>query len=137
MWSQRKVVDVGLARIATVRIPRARHADVCDAQPFLPGGLTGAFPGVGLGARRPVGTPHARPCPMRAHANAPDAANVRGRRSARHAGPAKVASEAVKMVHDYDEHRVCAVEVCQGRSSDHLTVSFVLGNGPPDLAGRV
>ncbi|MEU8104133.1 DUF5318 family protein [Nonomuraea muscovyensis] len=125
MWSQRKVVDVALAKIATVRIPRARHADVCDAQPRLPE------------APRRVGAPPARLCPVRAHANATEATKVRGSRSARHAGPAKVASEPVKMVHDDDEHRVCAVEVCQGRSSDHLTVSFVLGNGPPDLAGRL
>ncbi|MFG3437536.1 DUF5318 family protein [Nonomuraea sp. NPDC047897] len=133
MWSQRKVVDVALAKIATARGPRVRHADVCDAQLILSGRLPGAV----SGASRPSGAPPARLCPRRALANAPDGVNVRGRWSARHAGPAKVASEPVKMVHDYDEHRVCAVEVCQGRSNDHLTVSFVLGNGPPDLAGRV
>ncbi|MBB3729647.1 hypothetical protein FHR33_005507 [Nonomuraea dietziae] len=39
------------------------------------------------------------------------------------------------MAHDYVEFRVYAVEVCQGCSWNHLTVSNVLGNGPPDTVG--
>ncbi len=40
------------------------------------------------------------------------------------------------MAHEYEEFRVYVVEVCQGCSWNHLTVSFVLGNGgPPGNSG--
>jgi hypothetical protein len=62
--------------------------------------------------------------------------HIHGDLCARHAGHAKVASDPVRMVHDYDEFRVNVVGVCQSCPWNYLTVSFALGNGPPDLVGQ-
>ncbi|WP_311132171.1 DUF5318 family protein [Nonomuraea gerenzanensis] len=127
MWSQRRVVDYGLAKRAVVRSLRSGHAsrrDVCDAQPYL------------LRAARHFGEPTERPCPVCEKENVTNVTYVYGDCLGRHAGQAKVTSELAAMAHDYDEFRVYVVEVCQGCSWNHLTVSYVLGNGPPDLAGQ-
>ncbi|MEV0593363.1 DUF5318 family protein [Nonomuraea cavernae] len=127
MWSQRRVVDYGLAKKAVVRSVRAGRSspvDVCDAQPYL------------LRAARHLGEPTERPCPVCERENVTNVTYVYGDSLGRVAGQAKVMSELVEMAHDYDEFRVYVVEVCQGCSWNHLTVSFVLGNGPPDLVGK-
>ncbi|MEV4217438.1 MULTISPECIES: DUF5318 family protein [unclassified Nonomuraea] len=129
MWSQRRVVDCGLARRAVVHSPRSGRAasgDLCDAQPNL------------LRARaiRRFGEPTERLCPVCERENVTNVTYVYGDSRSRHAGRAKVTSELAAMAHDYDEFRVYVVEVCQGCSWNHLTVSFVLGNGPPDVAAR-
>ncbi|TDD17685.1 DUF5318 family protein [Nonomuraea diastatica] len=127
MWSQRRVVDYGLAKRAAVRSlrsGRASRGDVCDAQPYL------------LRAARHFGEPTERPCPVCERENVTHVTYVYGECLGRHAGQAKVTSELIAMAHDYDEFRVYVVEVCQGCSWNHLTVSYVLGNGPPDLVGQ-
>ncbi|WP_162795155.1 DUF5318 family protein [Nonomuraea lactucae] len=127
MCSQRKVVDDALATRAVVRSSRARrapHLNICAAQPCL------------LRVARRSGAPSGRLCPVYGRENFTGATYVHGDLRARHAGRAKVASDLVRMAHDYDEFRVSLVGVCQGSPWHHLTVSFVLGNGPPDLAGR-
>ncbi|MFC4012883.1 DUF5318 family protein [Nonomuraea purpurea] len=127
MWSQRRVVDYGLAKRAVIRslhAGRASRGDVCDAQPYL------------LRAARHFGETTERLCPVCERENVINVTYVYGDSLGRHAGQAKVASELVAMAHDYDEFRVYVVEVCQGCSWNHLTVSYVLGNGPPDLAGH-
>ncbi|SDL53192.1 hypothetical protein SAMN05421874_12365 [Nonomuraea maritima] len=124
MWSQRRVVDYGLAKKAVVRSLRTGRTplrDVCDAQPYL------------LRAARHFGERTARLCPVCEKENVTDVTYVYGDSLGRHAGQAKVTSELAVMAHDYDEFRVYVVEVCQGCSWNHLTVSYVLGNGPPDL----
>jgi len=127
MWSQRRVVDYGLAKKAVVRSLRAGRtprSEVCDAQPYL------------LRAARHFGEPTERLCPVCERENVTNVTYVYGDALGRHAGQAKVTSELADMAHDYDEFRVYVVEVCQGCSWNHLTVSYVLGNGPPDLAGQ-
>lgn len=127
MWSQRRVVDYGLAKRAVVRslhTGRASRVDVCDAQPYL------------LRAARHFGEPTERLCPVCERENVTNVTYVYGDALGRHAGQAKVTSELVSMAHDYDEFRVYVVEVCQGCSWNYLTVSYVLGNGPPDLVGQ-
>jgi hypothetical protein len=127
MWSQRRVVDYGLAKRAAVRslrVGRASRGDLCDAQPYL------------LRAARVFGEPTERLCPVCERENVTNVTYVYGDSLGTHAGQAKVTSELVEMAHDYDEFRVYVVEVCQGCSWNHLTVSFVLGNGPPDLVGQ-
>ncbi|MET9343501.1 DUF5318 family protein [Nonomuraea sp. NPDC003804] len=126
MWSQRGVVDYGLAKRAAVRSLRSGHAstrDVCDAQPHL------------LRAARHFGEPTERPCPVCARENVTNVTYVYGDALGRHAGRAKATSEILEMAHDYEEFRVYVVEVCQGCSWNHLTVSYVLGTGPPDSVG--
>ncbi|MEV4390913.1 DUF5318 family protein [Nonomuraea sp. NPDC049607] len=127
MWSQRRVVDYGLAKRAAVRsleVGRASRGDLCDAQPYL------------LRAARVFGESTERLCPVCERENVTNVTYVYGDSLGRHAGQAKATSELVEMAHDYDEFRVYVVEVCQGCSWNHLTVSFVLGNGPPDLVGQ-
>ncbi|MFE0070115.1 DUF5318 family protein [Nonomuraea sp. NPDC059023] len=127
MWSQRRVVDYGLAKRALVRSVRSGRTvprDVCDAQPYL------------LRAARHLGEPTERTCPVCERENVTNVTYVYGDSLGRHAGQAKATSELVDMAHDYDEFRVYVVEVCQGCSWNHLAVSYVLGNGPPDLVGQ-
>jgi hypothetical protein len=127
MWSQRRVVDYGLAKRAVVHSLRSGGTlpgDVCDAQPYL------------LRAARHFGESTERPCPVCRRQNVTNVTYVYGESLGRHAGQAKATTELVEMAHDYDEFRVYVVEVCQGCSWNHLTVSYVLGNGPPDLVGR-
>ncbi|TDD35558.1 hypothetical protein E1286_39470 [Nonomuraea terrae] len=127
MWSQRRVVDYGLAERAVVhclRAGRTLRGEVCDAQPYL------------LRAARHFGEPTERLCPVCEKENVTNVTYVHGDSLGRHAGRAKVTSELAVMAHDYDEFRVYVVEVCQGCSWNHLTVSYVLGNGPPDLVGQ-
>ncbi|MGP3964652.1 DUF5318 family protein [Nonomuraea sp. 3N208] len=127
MWSQRRVVDYGLAKKAVVRsfhAGRTSRGELCDAQPYL------------LSAARHFGEPTERLCPVCERENVTNVTYVYGDALGRHAGQAKVASELAAMAHDYDEFRVYVVEVCQGCSWNHLTVSYVLGNGPPDLNGQ-
>ncbi|GGO62303.1 hypothetical protein GCM10012289_06640 [Nonomuraea cavernae] len=121
------MVDYGLAKKAVVRSVRAGRSspvDVCDAQPYL------------LRTARHLGEPTERLCPVCERENVTNVTYVYGDSLGRLAGQAKVMSELVEMAHDYDEFRVYVVEVCQGCSWNHLTVSFVLGNGPPDLVGK-
>ncbi|WP_344581069.1 DUF5318 family protein [Nonomuraea roseoviolacea] len=123
MWSQRRVVDDGLSARGVVRDPRS-PGEVCDAQPFL------------LHAARYLGEPTERLCPVCGRRNVTNVTYVDGDRLGRHTGQAKATSDLVEMDHDDDEIRVYVVEVCQGCSRNHMTVSLVLGNGPPDLVGR-
>ncbi|NUW44576.1 DUF5318 family protein [Nonomuraea rhodomycinica] len=123
MWSQRRVVDDGLATRGLVHDPRP-PGEMCDAQPYL------------LHAARHFGEPTERLCPVCGRRNVTNVTYVYGDARGRHAGQAKATSDLVEMDHDDDEIRVYVVEVCQGCSWNHMTVSLVLGNGPPDLVGR-
>ncbi|HLU73513.1 MAG TPA: DUF5318 family protein [Nonomuraea sp.] len=109
MWSLRQVVDDGRAERSVLHAARAGRTPP-----------DGAY----------------RLCPRCGRENATGPIDEYGGAPGRHADQAKVASEPIEMAHDYDEYRVYAGEVCQGCSWNHLTVSFVLGNGPPVLAGR-
>lgn len=127
MWSQRQVVDCGLAKRAVVgslRSGRMSSGAVSDVQPHL------------LRAARHLGEPTEHLCPVCEKENVTNVTYVYGDSLGRQAGAAKIASQLAEMSHDYDEFRVYAVEVCQGCSWNHLTASFVFGNGPPDLVGR-
>ncbi len=124
MWSQRRVVDCGPAKRAAVhsgRSGRTSPGGVCDPQPYL------------LRAARHVGEQTDRHCPVCQGKNVTNVTHVHGDPPGSHADQAKLMSESADMAHDYDEFRVHLVEVCQGCSWNHLTVSFVLGNGPPAL----
>ncbi|MDH2425539.1 DUF5318 family protein [Sphaerisporangium sp. TRM90804] len=122
MWSQRGVVDYGLAKRATVqslRSGRTTRNDVCDAHPYL------------LRAARHHGEPTKRPCPVCERHNVTHVTYVYGDQLGRSAGRVKTSSDLVEMAREYQEFRVYVVEVCQGCSWNHLTVSFVLGTDTP------
>src|SRR5690606_1818690 len=84
MWSQRRVVDYGLAKRAVVHAVRAGRTsprDACDAQPYL------------LRAARHFGEPTDRLCPMCERRNVTNVTYVYGDSLGRHAGQAKGTSE--------------------------------------------
>jgi hypothetical protein len=122
MWSQRAVVDYGLARRATIQSIRSGHMearDVCDAHPYL------------LRAARFHGEPTERVCPICEHQNVTNVTYVYGDELGRLAGRVKATADLADMAQEYGEFRVYVVEVCQGCSWNHLAVSFVLGTGDP------
>ncbi|PZG49814.1 hypothetical protein C1I98_11290 [Spongiactinospora gelatinilytica] len=122
MWSQRAVVDYGLAKRATVRSLRTGRTsfdDVCDAHPYL------------LRAARFHGEATDRPCPVCERQNVTHVTYVYGDELGRSVGRVKSTSDLAEMAHEYREFRVYVVEVCQGCAWNHLAVSFVLGNGDP------
>ena len=122
MWSQRSVVDYGLAKraaVQSVRTGRMRARDVCDAHPYL------------LRAARFHGEPTSRICPICERMNVTNVTYVYGEELGRAAGQAKAPAELTAMAREYREFRVYVVEVCQGCSWNHLAVSFVLGTANP------
>ncbi|MBP2704652.1 DUF5318 family protein [Microbispora sp. RL4-1S] len=122
MWSQRSVVDYGLAKRATVQSFRAGRTgarDVCDANPYL------------LRAARYHGESTDRVCPICEHRNVTNVTYVYGDELGRVAGQVKATSDLPEMAREYGEFRVYVVEVCQGCSWNHLAVSFVLGTADP------
>lgn len=124
MWSQRSVVDYGLAKRAAVRSLRSGRVsttDLCDAHPYL------------LRAARYHGEPTDRICPVCEKRNVTNVTYVYGDELGKATGRVKATSELAAMAREYAEFRVYVVEVCQGCSWNHLTVSYILGTGePPD-----
>ncbi|MCT9934701.1 DUF5318 domain-containing protein [Planotetraspora sp. A-T 1434] len=120
MWSQRAVVDYGLAKRAAIQSIRSGHMtarDVCDAHPYL------------LRAARFHGEPTERNCPICERRNVTNVTYVYGDELGRFAGRVKATADLAEMAREYGEFRVYVVEVCQGCSWNHLAVSFVLGTG--------
>jgi hypothetical protein len=120
MWSQRSVVDYGLARraaLASLWSGSLQVTDACDAHPYL------------LRAAKHHGEPTDKGCPVCRRERLTHVTYVYGDELGRSAGRAAVTDELVAMAREYGEFRVYVVEVCQGCSWNHLTVSYVLGHG--------
>jgi uncharacterized protein DUF5318 len=120
VWSQRLVVDYGLARRAVLAELRSGHvtvADVCDAHPYL------------LRAAKYHGEPTGKTCPVCRKERLTHVTYVYGDELGRYAGRVKATDELVEMAREYGEFRVYVVEVCQSCAWNHLTVSYVLGHG--------
>lgn len=126
MRSQRAVVDYGLARRATLASlwsGRLEVTDACDAHPYL------------LRAAKYHGEPTDKRCPVCRRERLTHVTYVYGDELGRVAGRAAGADELVAMAREYGEFRVYVVEVCQGCSWNHLTVSYILGHGRPRSRG--
>jgi hypothetical protein len=127
MWSQRAVVDYGLQRRATLTALMtggALAADVCDADPYL------------LRAARFHGEPTARRCPVCRREDLVELSYTFGDELGQYSGRIKSPGELARMAHEHGEFRVYVVEVCQGCEWNHLTSSYVLGDGVPRRAPR-
>lgn len=133
VWSQRSVVDYGLARRAALTALHGRgpagtvtRDDVCDAHPYL------------LRAARFHGEPSDRVCPVCGRAGLTDVRYVYGEQLGGYEGRVKARSELAAMAREYGEFRVYVVEVCQGCAWNHLVQSYVLGDGVdrPQRTGR-
>ena len=120
MWSQRAVVDYGLARRATLDSLHSGVAfpsDVCDADPYL------------LRAARHHGEPTGRACPVCRRTDLVELSYTFGAELGQYSGRIKSRAELARMAHEHGEFRVYVVEVCQGCEWNHLISSYVLGDG--------
>ena len=136
MWSQRSVVDYGLARRAALTALRGTGStsreDVCDAHPYL------------LRAARHHGSPAGRECPVCGGRGLREVSYVYGDELGQYSGRVKSPRELEEMAHEHGEFRVYVVEVCAGPGVrdagsggasgcgwNHLVQSYVLGDGVP------
>jgi hypothetical protein len=120
MWSQRLVVDYGLARRATLAQLVSGGLtvdDACDAHPYL------------LRAAKYHGEPTERMCPVCRKERLTHVTYVYGDELGRYAGRVKMTDELHQMAREFAEFRVYVVEVCQSCAWNHLTLSYVLGHG--------
>jgi hypothetical protein len=120
MWSQRAFVDYSLARRAT--LASLFHggtiaSDVCDADPYL------------LRAAKFHGEPTTVPCPVCRRHKLTHVTYVFGDELGQYSGRVKATRELEPMAHEYGEFRVYVVEVCQGCCWNHLSSSYLLGDG--------
>jgi hypothetical protein len=122
MWSQRAVVDYGLQRRATLEAlftGGASATDVCDADPYL------------LRAAKFHGEATARVCPVCRRGDLVELSYTFGDELGQYSGRIKSPAELARMAHEHGEFRVYVVEVCQHCEWNHLTSSYVLGDGVP------
>jgi hypothetical protein len=128
VWSQRSVIDYGLARRATLTSllgPGATtREDACDPHPDL------------LRAARHHGEPTGRDCPVCRAERLVEVGYVYGEQLGRYQGRVKCRAELVAMAHEHGEFRVYVVEVCRGCGWNHLVRSYVLGDGVDRRAAR-
>jgi hypothetical protein len=122
MWSQRSFIDYSLARRATLAAlfnGGATTMDVCDADPYL------------LRAAKFHGEPTARDCPVCRREKLTHVTYVFGDELGPYSGRIKATAELEPMAREHGEFRVYVVEVCQSCSWNHLTSSYILGDGMP------
>ncbi len=122
MWSQRSYVDYTLARRATLEAlftGGASPTDVCDADPYL------------LRAAKFHGQRTGRRCPVCRREEVVDLSYVFGDELGQYSGRIKSPEQLAQMAREQGEFRVYVVEVCQGCERNHLTSSYVLGDGVP------
>jgi hypothetical protein len=127
VWSQRSVVDFGLARRATLESLRGAGPvtpeDACDAHPYL------------LRAARFHGEPTERDCPVCRGPRLVELSYVYGEQLGRFEGRLRSPAALAEMAHEHGEFRVYVVEVCSACGWNHLVRSFVLGDGIDRRAG--
>jgi hypothetical protein len=115
----RAVIDYGLARRAALhglRAGRLSPLDVCDAHPYL------------LRAARFHGEPTDRDCPVCRRESLVEVTYTYGDCFKNDTnGRVRRRAELAGLAAEHPEFTVYIVEVCQGCSWNHLTVSYVLG----------
>jgi hypothetical protein len=101
----------------------------CDADPYL------------IRAARHHGEPTERPCPICRTHELVHVTYVFGDELGPYSGRVKSSPELPVMAYEHGQFRVYVVEVCSDCGWNHLTMSYVLGDGvprrplrrPPDL----
>jgi len=122
MWSQRGYVDYSLQRRATLAAlynGGAMTMDVCDADPYL------------LRAAKFHGEPTVADCPICRKEKLTHVTYVFGDELGQYSGRIRATRELEPMARQHGEFRVYVVEVCQGCAWNHLSASYVLGDGVP------
>jgi hypothetical protein len=121
------VIDYSLARrsaLAGLLTGSATSADACDAHPYL------------LRAAKHHGEATDRDCPVCRRAKLTHVTYVYGEQLGQYSGRVKATAELEPMAREHGEFRVYVVEVCQGCGWNHLTLSYVLGDGVERRAPR-
>ncbi|HEY6739967.1 MAG TPA: DUF5318 family protein [Actinopolymorphaceae bacterium] len=128
MWSQRSVVDYSLQRRATLRALLTGRAsvmeDVCDADPYL------------LRAAKFHGEQTTERCPICRRDNLTHVTYVFGDELGQYSGRIRRTAELEPLARRHGELRVFVVEVCQRCHWNHLTTSYVVGDGVPRTPPR-
>ncbi len=121
MWSRREVVDYALQRRATLeswrRAPRARMADVCDAEPIL------------IRSALHHGQEREERCPICGHGPMMSLNYVFGEQLGQYSGRIKSPVELEEMQNEFGEFKVCVVEVCTECNWNHMIKTYLLGDG--------
>jgi hypothetical protein len=91
----------------------------CDADPYL------------LRAARHHGEATERPCPICRDPELVHVTYVFGDELGPYSGRVKSSAELPVMAYEHGQFRVYVVEVCTGCGWNHLTLSYVLGDGVP------
>lgn len=122
MWSQREVIDYALQRRSTLeRLRRpSRHLsvpDACDADPML------------IRAAHHHGEKSDYPCPVCGSTSLVNLHYTFGDQLGQYSGRIKGLAQIEQMAHEYGEFKVFVVEVCPQCRWNHMTQSFVMGDG--------
>jgi hypothetical protein len=120
MWSKRAYVDFTLRKRATIAaIYRGLNttSDACDAHPYL------------RMAAKYHGLLTQRDCPMCRRDKVHELQYTFGDQLGQYSGRIKNDSELDEMQSEFGEFCVYVVEVCLGCGWNHLTASFLLGDG--------
>jgi hypothetical protein len=119
----RSVIDYGLTRRGVLERIRGGDSFVrdehCDADPYL------------LRAARHHGEATERPCPICRDPELVHVTYVFGDELGPFSGRVKSSAELPVMAYEHGQFRVYVVEVCTGCGWNHLTLSYVLGDGTP------
>ena len=117
MKSKRAFVDYTLDKRATLAALFRGKVDACDADPYL------------LKAAKFHGTRADRKCPVCKKSSLFELRYTFGDQLGQYSGRIKSDDELVEMENEFGEFRVYVVEVCRECSWNHLSASFILGDG--------
>ena len=116
----RRVVSYALARNAALAaVRRGMGSEHLEADPYL------------LRAAKFHGEPAGRDCPICRRVELSQVTYVFGDELGPYSGRVRATDELAEMAGDFGAFRVYVVEVCQTCAWNHLTLSYVLGDGVP------
>ena len=117
MKSQRSYTDYSLDKRATLMALFRGVVDACDADPYL------------MRAAKWHGEKTQRSCPVCKKSALVELRYTFGEQLGQYSGRIKNLQELTEMESQYGEFQVYIVEVCRECSWNHLSASFVLGDG--------
>ncbi|MDR1833714.1 MAG: DUF5318 domain-containing protein [Propionibacteriaceae bacterium] len=124
MWSKRNEVDFSLQRRHRLQATFGRQrsltpSDICDADPML------------IRAALHHGERANADCPVCSNERMVNLNYVFGDQLGQYSGRIKSTEDLKDMQAEYGEFKVCVVEVCTDCGWNHMTSSYVLGDGVP------
>jgi hypothetical protein len=122
--SQRGYIDYTLDKRATLMALFRGVVDACDADPYL------------MRAAKWHGLRVERPCPVCKKISLVEIRYTFGDQLGQFSGRIKSIDELTEMESEFGEFRVYVVEVCRDCSWNHLSASFILGDGITRKAPR-